>query len=155
MEHLEGETAAKRAKLSAGGSEDCLSDLPDDVLLHILRDLGTTAAASRTSVLSSRWLRLWALLPDLHFFWDANPDSVRGALAALEAMSDDETPPLRNLVVFLSHASPDSLAAWLPIAASPAFSPLSTWRRRTMRGRTEEAPLSCPASREPLPCCST
>uniref|UniRef100_A0ACD5UP50 Uncharacterized protein n=1 Tax=Avena sativa TaxID=4498 RepID=A0ACD5UP50_AVESA len=121
MEHIRGETetAAKRAKLSAGGggSEDRLSALPDDVLLHILRDLGTTSAAARTSVLSRRWRHLWALLPDLHFFWDANPNSVHGALAALEAMTDDEAPPLRSLIVFLSHASPDSLAAWLPIAA--------------------------------------
>ncbi|KAM0856137.1 hypothetical protein ACQ4PT_049327 [Festuca glaucescens] len=118
MEHLEGETAAERAKLCAGGggSEDCLSALPDDVLLHILGDLCASAAA-RTSVLSRRWRRLWALLPDLDFFLDANPDSVRGALAALEAMSDNEAPPLRNLDVFHSNASPDSLAAWLPIAA--------------------------------------
>ncbi|KAM0916736.1 hypothetical protein ACQ4PT_010065 [Festuca glaucescens] len=120
MEHLEGETAAEHAELSAGGggSEDCLSALPDDVLLHLLRDLSTTTAA-RTSVLSRRWRRLWALLPDLYFVLDANPDSVRGALAALEAMSNYEAPTLRKLcfAVFNSHASPDSLAAWLPIAA--------------------------------------
>ncbi|XP_047068677.1 putative F-box/FBD/LRR-repeat protein At4g03220 [Lolium rigidum] len=121
MEHLEGETAAEHAELSAGGgcSEDCLSALPDDVLLHILRVLGSTTTAARTSVLSRRWRRLWVLLPDLYFVLGANPDSMRGALAALEAMSDDEAPPLRKLYffVFSEHASPDSLAAWLPIAA--------------------------------------
>ncbi|XP_051230909.1 putative F-box/FBD/LRR-repeat protein At4g03220 [Lolium perenne] len=115
MEHVEGETAAERAKLCAG-SEDCLSALPDDLLLHILRELPTTAAA-RTSVLSRRWRCLWALLPNLYFFPSHNPDSVRGALAALEAMSDDKAPPLRYLFVFPSHASADSLAACLPIAA--------------------------------------
>ncbi|XP_071682485.1 F-box/LRR-repeat protein 25 [Lolium perenne] len=121
MEHLEGETAAEHAELSAGGggSEDCLSALPDDVLLHILCVLGRTTTAARTSVLSRRWRRLWTLLPDLCFVLDANPDSLRGALAALEAMSDDEAPPLRELYffVFSPHASLDSLAAWLPIAA--------------------------------------
>ncbi|XP_047064530.1 putative F-box/FBD/LRR-repeat protein At4g03220 [Lolium rigidum] len=121
MEHLEGDTAAEHAELSAGGgcSEDCLSALPDDVLLHILRVLGSTTTAARTSVLSRRWRRLWALLPDLYFVLGANPDSLRGALAALEAISDDEAPPLRKLYffVFSEHASPDSLATWLPIAA--------------------------------------
>jgi hypothetical protein len=100
----------------AAAGEDCLSALPDDILLHILGDFGA-AAAARTSVLSRRWRRLWALLPDLYFFRDANPDSVRRALAALEAMPHDEAPPLRNLAVFLPHASADSLAAWLRIAA--------------------------------------
>ncbi|PNT77179.1 hypothetical protein BRADI_1g58802v3 [Brachypodium distachyon] len=128
------ETAAKRAKdcpspTSAGeeGGEDHLSALPDDILLRIFHTLGSAETAARTSVLSRRWLRLWALQPALSFFFGARHDKVPAALAALDAAhaaldaargdDDEATPPLRFLVVFVSRSSAESLQAWLPIAA--------------------------------------
>ncbi|CAM0905231.1 unnamed protein product [Alopecurus aequalis] len=113
MEHIDEEPAAKRAKLSAGGrgSEDLLSALPDDVLIHILLRLSNASVAARTSVLSSRWRRLWAFLPGLHFLRDTNPNSVRAVLAAHEA------PALQCLRVVARDASADSVAAWIPTAA--------------------------------------
>ncbi|KAL6637802.1 hypothetical protein ACP70R_025374 [Stipagrostis hirtigluma subsp. patula] len=111
MERCGGEVAAKRAKPSgADGGEDRLSALPDDVLVLILLHLRTTVAAW-TSVLSRRWRRVWALLPELHFYIGTpEPHSFRDALDAHEVH-------LRKLLVGAKDASPESLAVWLPAAA--------------------------------------
>ncbi|MBA0606638.1 hypothetical protein Godav_019076 [Gossypium davidsonii] len=45
---------------------DRISDLPDSILTHILSFLSTNEAV-RTSILSTRWRYLFALLPNLHF----------------------------------------------------------------------------------------
>ncbi|CAM0957577.1 unnamed protein product [Alopecurus aequalis] len=115
MEHRDGATApnSKRAKVAfAGGdNEDRLSALPDDVLIDILLKLRDTAVAARTSILSGRWRRLWALLPEIHFSDGTDPDSIGPALA------DHEAPVLRLLFAVVRNASPNSMAAWLPIAA--------------------------------------
>ncbi|CAL5091960.1 unnamed protein product [Urochloa decumbens] len=109
-----GGGAAKRASLSgdAGGGADGLSALPDDVLVHILLLLDSAAAAGRTSVLSRRWRRLWALLPELRFPVAPAPHLIASALASHEAS-------LRHLLVGFdaAAAAPDSAAAWLPLAA--------------------------------------
>ncbi|KAF7015985.1 hypothetical protein CFC21_029687 [Triticum aestivum] len=65
MEHGDGKTAAKRTRLAGGGggTDHLLSALPDDLVLHILHTLRDSPAAARTSLLSRRWRRLWALLP--------------------------------------------------------------------------------------------
>ncbi|KAL6647325.1 hypothetical protein ACP70R_014762 [Stipagrostis hirtigluma subsp. patula] len=113
MEETGGEVAAKRAKPSsdsgACGGEDRLSALPDDVLVLILLRLSTPAAA-RTSVLSRRWRRVWALLPDLHFPFAPEPEGFRDALDAREV-------PLRKLFVSAEDVAPESLGIWLPAAA--------------------------------------
>jgi hypothetical protein len=48
------------------GNNKCLSNLPDEVLRHILSFLSTKDAV-RTSLLSKRWEYLWASIPNLDF----------------------------------------------------------------------------------------
>jgi hypothetical protein len=45
--------------------DDRISDLPDELLLGILDQLRSLPAAARTSVLSRRWRRVWASVPDI------------------------------------------------------------------------------------------
>ncbi|KAK3135150.1 hypothetical protein QOZ80_5BG0415190 [Eleusine coracana subsp. coracana] len=110
MEQSGGEVAAKRVSdndASAGG-EDCLSALPDEVLVLILLCLYIKDAVW-TSVLSRRWRRIWTLLPVLRFGIVRDSRYLSSALFASEV-------PLRNLHVTDRNASPESLATWLPTA---------------------------------------
>jgi hypothetical protein len=114
MDHAGDEEAApnsKRAKLAVTGSEDHLSALPDDVLIHILLKLRDTAFAARTSILSRRWRRMWTLLPEIHFSDATDPRRIRPALAANEA------PAILHLAAVAQDASPYSVAAWLQTVA--------------------------------------
>ncbi|XP_066340779.1 putative F-box/FBD/LRR-repeat protein At4g03220 [Miscanthus floridulus] len=109
------ECAAKRQGLSssdtaaAAAGEDRLSALHDDVLVLVLLKL-TTRAAARTSVLSHRWRRIWALLPVLRFTSPPEPHRLRHAL-------DDHKVLLRDFLVGADGATAESLAVWLPAAA--------------------------------------
>ena len=102
--------SVERLKLSDGGGEDRLSALPDDLLIHILVLVDDAAAAALTSILASRWRRLWALLPELSFIFIEHR-RIGAALAAHEA------PDLTLLVALTEDASPEPVSAWLPIAA--------------------------------------
>ncbi|KAM0876528.1 hypothetical protein ACQ4PT_036107 [Festuca glaucescens] len=92
------------------GGEDRLSALPDDLLIQILVLVDDAAAAARTSILASRWRRLWALLLELRFA-SIEHHRIGAALAAHEA------PDLSLLFAHTKDSSPESLSAWLPIAA--------------------------------------
>ncbi|CAN6168372.1 unnamed protein product [Urochloa humidicola] len=72
------------------GGADIISSLPDDLLRVILLGLRDTAAAARTSVLSRRWRRVWAHLPELSFRYQRGysaraHERVDAALAAHDA----------------------------------------------------------------------
>ncbi|RLM85319.1 hypothetical protein C2845_PM04G01420 [Panicum miliaceum] len=84
--------------------------LPNDVLLRILVLLEDAAAAGRTSVLATRWRRLWARLPELRFPFSPDPRAIAAALVTHEAA-------LSCLDVGAEDAAPESVAAWLPVAA--------------------------------------
>jgi hypothetical protein len=128
---------------------DRLSALPDSVLLHVLAGLGDAAAAGRTSVLSSRWRRLWALLPELRFVpLSPEPGLIASALGAHEA-------DLRNLDVTTQDAAPEPVAAWLRVAArrlsgSLVFTnqaPAGHRRRRRRRGEKKRLRRASPPER--------
>ncbi|TVU40474.1 hypothetical protein EJB05_13940, partial [Eragrostis curvula] len=109
-----GEIAAKRRDLSPSGAdagEDRLSALPDDVLVLILLRLDTITEAARTSVLARRWRRTWALLPELTF------RSVADHRHVLEVLAVAEAPALRRIHIATTYDAPESVAAWLPLAA--------------------------------------
>ncbi|CAO2206215.1 unnamed protein product [Urochloa humidicola] len=116
-----GRIAAKRTRRArpppSGAGEDRLSALPDDILVLILLRLDApygSYAAGRTSVLSRRWRRVWALLPDLNFPFPVEPHHVATALAARGAAA------LRDLRVVTADA--ESVALWLAAAAARRIS---------------------------------
>ncbi|KAG0541440.1 hypothetical protein BDA96_02G016900 [Sorghum bicolor] len=138
----DGDVSTKRAKLPTGasvgvGSEDRLSALPDDILVLILHHLSTCSAA-RTSVLSRRWRRVWALLPTLCFPYTLDPRQIGSALEAHEAA-------ILYLSVLTQDAAPDSVSAWLPVAAHRLsgnlfFHNTVVWGRSAQEGDDEEGP---------------
>ncbi|CAL5011287.1 unnamed protein product [Urochloa decumbens] len=119
-----GRIAAKRCRRAkppsgAGAGEDRLSALPDDILVLILLRLDPTDgsyAAGRTSVLSRRWRRVWALLPDLSFPLLSEPGHIATALAAHGAAA------LRDLSVVTADANAESVASLLAAAAARRIS---------------------------------
>ncbi|CAL5077250.1 unnamed protein product [Urochloa decumbens] len=138
-----GEGAAKLARLSSsdaggGGGEDRLSALPDDVLVLILLRL-------RTSVLSRRWRRVWALLPELCVPVGPEPHRFRDAL-------DGHEVPLRSLVVWAEGAAPESMAIWLPAAARRVTGDLALLNFDPGKDDEEEAAEAAQGGAFELPC---
>ncbi|XBI04160.1 hypothetical protein VPH35_132496 [Triticum aestivum] len=126
------------AGVSAGGGDDRLSALPDDLLIHILLKLQDAPVAARTSVLARRWRRVWALLPELHFPDGTDSDGIRAALAAHDA------PAISLLSVAAIKATPESVAAWLPIDACRLSGVLDFRNRGTMDETSAASPLKLP-----------
>ncbi|XP_050216941.1 F-box/LRR-repeat protein At5g02910-like isoform X2 [Mercurialis annua] len=56
---------ANRGLKSVG--EDRISELPDEIIIHILSFLPSTKSCVKTSVLSKRWHNLWTCVPNLIF----------------------------------------------------------------------------------------
>jgi hypothetical protein len=68
MDSTAAEDDAPKAKRTSGaGDVDLISGLDEDVLLRVLELVGDTRDASRTCVLSRRWLGLWKRIPKLRF----------------------------------------------------------------------------------------
>lgn len=105
--------------LGADSGLDRISGLSEDLLVSIVTGLNSTAAAARTSVLSSRWRRVWTKIPDFIFLDDdSSPDSVDAAITAYSA------PAMQRFAVgFEDMSRPVTAAraaAWLRFAASRA-----------------------------------
>uniref|UniRef100_M8ASX0 F-box domain-containing protein n=1 Tax=Aegilops tauschii TaxID=37682 RepID=M8ASX0_AEGTA len=138
METMPEHRRPKLSDAAAGGGEDWLSALPDDLLIHILLKLRDAPVAARTSVLARRWRRIWALLPELHFPDGTDPDGIRAALAAHDA------PALSHLSVAAIEATPESVAAWLPIDACRLSGVLDFQNRGNMDETSAASPLKLP-----------
>ncbi|XBI41580.1 hypothetical protein VPH35_126032 [Triticum aestivum] len=114
----------QRPKLTdAAGVEDRLLKLCDGPV------------AARTSILARRWRRVWALLPELDFPTSTDPDGLRAA---------HDAPALGHLSVDAIEATPDSVAAWLPIAARRLSGVLYFRNMRGMDGSSAASPLKLP-----------
>ncbi|WVZ14073.1 hypothetical protein V8G54_011639 [Vigna mungo] len=66
MVELETQTKKKQKTRREKDKRDFLSELSDDVILHIMHFMDTTTAV-RTSVLSKRWNKVWKCLTTLSF----------------------------------------------------------------------------------------
>ncbi|KAL6896711.1 hypothetical protein ACP4OV_007283 [Aristida adscensionis] len=108
---------------SLGGGDldaDRISGLPDDLLHSILLRLpGATAEAARTSVLSRRWRRVWAGLPELSLRYANDPRAPERVDAALAACS---APSVRRLDIAMPyflppHATAARVPSWLRFAS--------------------------------------
>ncbi|CAN6338774.1 unnamed protein product [Urochloa humidicola] len=120
--------------------EDLISGLPDELLHAVLVRLGSARAAARTSVLSRRWRRVWAHMPELLLDSPSPPpgpapasflDAVDGALAgclspALDRLAislnadSDLRAPARRVVPWLRFAA-ERVAGELCLVVPPRF----------------------------------
>ncbi|KAF8783636.1 hypothetical protein HU200_000433 [Digitaria exilis] len=139
-----GEISAMRSRISSDSStaagEDRLSALPDDILVLVLMRLHTAAAAAQTSVLSRRWRRLWALLPELRFPSSSDPRHIASALLAHQA-------PLAFLDVATEDAAAESVAAWVPAATRRLSGSLVFTNRTPAANAADEGDAPCERKR--------
>ncbi|KAL9159224.1 hypothetical protein ABFS82_08G119900 [Erythranthe guttata] len=95
----------KCGKMSfVGEADDWISELPDEILVHILSLLSLKEAA-RTSVLSSRWINLWKHTPSLCF--DAQQSLIDKLYLDVELLESERLKYVKWVnSVIQSHISP-------------------------------------------------
>ncbi|KAF8669207.1 hypothetical protein HU200_051537 [Digitaria exilis] len=99
-----------------GDGVDRISSLPDDLLHMVLLRLQSTPDAVRTSVLSRRWRRVWAQVPEISFDQDYcdrvlrlwSSSILRGIDAVVAAHS---APTLDRLAISVRRSAGDCTAA--------------------------------------------
>ncbi|CAO2202589.1 unnamed protein product [Urochloa humidicola] len=112
--------------LCCSGGEDRIGGLPDELLHDILVRLRCVRAASRTSLLSHRWRRVWAYLPELVLDDDAPPPRASIMDAVDAAIGAWQPPTLERLTIALSPIVPAGRAApWLHFASQRVVGTLS------------------------------
>ena len=103
----------RRRRHGAGDDDDRISSLPDDLMRRILLRLGSTRAAARTSVLSRRWQRIWAHLPDLRLgTCDDHPGAKRLAPSTTPSTPASRRPSAASTSPCTATASASGRAAW-------------------------------------------
>ncbi|KAL6657884.1 hypothetical protein ACP70R_005664 [Stipagrostis hirtigluma subsp. patula] len=128
-----------------GGGVDRISDLPDDLLHAILLRLpGGTADAARTSVLSRRWRRVWARLPELSFRYGGGALPVAGSFARAHdrvdsALAAYAAPTATRLEISLPRG---------PWSADAPVGRVAPWLRFASQRLAGELLLSRPYSRD-------
>ncbi|CAN6329676.1 unnamed protein product [Urochloa humidicola] len=133
--------------------EDLISGLPDEVLHAILVRLGSARAAARTSVLSRRWRRVWAHMPEilLDIGVEARPPAADSFLDAVDsALAGFLAPAIERLCITLFadslviRAPSGRVAPWLRFAAERVAGELSLSMDPLASRDTEEAELELP-----------
>ncbi|CAN6183686.1 unnamed protein product [Urochloa humidicola] len=108
----------------AGGGSDWLSDLPDGILEHVLSFL-PAADTVRTSVLSKRWLRVWAHAPALNLSDEHLQDRFLGFARELLARYGAPDIPSLNVTLGCESSLGPAAAAWLGDAMGRAVESIS------------------------------
>ncbi|KAF8669208.1 hypothetical protein HU200_051538 [Digitaria exilis] len=105
-----------------GDGVDRIGGLPDDLLHTILHRVRSSPDAVRTSVLSRRWRRVWAQVPDLSF--DHDVDRVRSSsiLRGIDAVVGAHSAPTLDRIAIsvrrnAGDPTPALVAPWLRLAS--------------------------------------
>ncbi|XP_072989780.1 F-box/LRR-repeat protein At3g26922-like [Typha latifolia] len=99
---------------------DRISGLPDGILHHVLSFLPLDGAV-RTSVLSSRWRRLWCSNPVLRFKFSFDESDNRDVASIVDHCLHVCSPiPKLRSAIFPTHDAGDALTRWIRFAAERA-----------------------------------
>ncbi|EOA26100.1 hypothetical protein CARUB_v10019522mg, partial [Capsella rubella] len=96
-------------------NEDRISELPEDLLLHILSSLPTEDAIA-TSVLSKRWRSLWKLVPNLEFDSEYHRDFSENVCRSLNLHGALFLESLHLMIRYWREASESDIAMCIGIA---------------------------------------
>ncbi|ESQ45513.1 hypothetical protein EUTSA_v10010911mg, partial [Eutrema salsugineum] len=116
----------QRCKIGGGSlrnrnavNEDRISELPEDLLLHILSSLSTEIVIA-TSVLSKRWRSLWKMVPKLEFnFEDHKSEHHTVSEIVCRSLLSHKAPVLESLsLVVRDETEALDIGIWVGIAFS-------------------------------------